>query len=235
MSYLEIKHTHTHTKGFFSAHIELCLTLEKFVMPENMYLCLWAKANVIEKQKYHIFCLWENESLRVVLQKDHQKTKLILQNEFWEFGLWNESQGPLFLTLGRHLSSLYLYSSIWKSRIIPAAYLTLKGYVRISQLKFAKCLETNGGGNLYEHKALLTSPSSFSLFLRIAVLGDAVNITCGFASRCFCGKGLFHFISHLLNGLFESRPFCIIKGRILNILDWWPVCHTWQSFNCVYL
>lgn len=154
-------------------------------------------------------------------------------NESWEFGLWSGSQSPLFLTLGKHLSSLYLYSSIWKSRIIPAAYLTLKGYVRISQLKFGKCLETNGGGNLYEHKALLTSPLFLFLFLRIAVLGDVVNISCGFASRCFCGKGLFHFISHLLNGLFESHPVCIIKGRFLNILV--PGCHTWRSFYCVYL
>ena len=156
-----------------------------------MYLCLQAKANAIEKQKYHIFCLWENELLRIVLQKDHQKTKMTLQNEFWEFGLWNGSQGPLFLTLGRHLSSLYLYSSIWKSRIIPAAYLTLEGYVRISQLKFAKCLETNGGGNLYEHKALLTSPSSSSLFLRIAVLGDAVNITVVLLLVAFVERGFF--------------------------------------------
>lgn len=200
-------------------------------MPANMYLCLWAKANAIKKQKYHIFCLWENELSRTV--KDHQKTKMILQNEFWEFGLWNGSQSPLFLTLGRHLSSLYLYSSIWKSRIIPAAYLTLKGYVRISQLKFGKCLETNGGGNLHEHKALLTSPLFLFLFLRIAVLGDVVNIFCGFASRCFCGKGLFHFISHLLNGLFESHPVCIIKGRFLNILV--PLCHTCWSLYCVYL
>jgi len=63
--------------------------------------------------------------------------------------------------------------------------------VRISQLKFAKCLETNGGGNLYEHKALLTSPSSSSLFLRIAVLGDAVNITVVLLLVAFVERGFF--------------------------------------------
>lgn len=125
MSYLEIKHTHTHT-GFFSAG-RLCLTLEKFVMPENMYLCLWAKAKCYRETKIpYLLSLgkWiiEGCASRKIIKRPNWFCRMSSR-----FGLWNESQGPLFLTLGRHLSSLTpLYSSIWKSRIIPAAYLTLR-------------------------------------------------------------------------------------------------------------
>ena len=55
-----------------------------------------------------------------------------------------------------------------------------------------------------------------SLFPNIAVLGDSVNSARGFASGCYCGKGLFHFINNLLSGLFEIGPSYTIKGRFPN-------------------
>lgn len=166
-----------HTKGFFTAHVGFCLTVEKFITPGNMYLWLWSKASAREEQRY-TFCLWENGSSRILLQKDRQKTHVILQSEISKFGLWIASRvlcllgarlypWSMFVTSGKALKLFVPLFSIWKSGIILAAYLTSKGYARISRLKFAKCLEINGGKNLYAYKVLLSFPSVYLFSLSL--------------------------------------------------------------------
>lgn len=103
--------THTHTKASFCPHWAL-LNSRKVCHAWKYVSLPLSQSKCYRETKIPYLLSLGKWIVRVVLQKDHQKIKLILQNEFWEFGLWNESQGPLFLTLGRHLSSLYLYSSI---------------------------------------------------------------------------------------------------------------------------
>lgn len=67
----------------------------------------------------------------------------------------------MFVTPNKALEFFAPLSLHLKSGTILAAYLTSNGSVRISQLKFVKCLEINEGKNLYECKVLLPFPSVF--------------------------------------------------------------------------
>lgn len=107
INYLEIKHTHTQ-KASFCPHWAL-LNSKKFVMPENMYLCSWAKANVMREVKARHFVL---EWLSGCAEKDHiKRPNWFCENEFWELGLWMRASSLSWI-LGRHLSLYYLYLKI---------------------------------------------------------------------------------------------------------------------------
>lgn len=142
-----------------------------------MYLCLWSKARALSAQRHHIFCLWENELSRLLLQKDQQKVQMVPQTELriwavdWRSGscvvlVLSFITSPHWWPQTKHLNSISLFLHL-KSEVILAAYLTSKGYVRISQLKVVKCLEINGENNLYEYQVLLSFPSVFRLSLSL--------------------------------------------------------------------
>lgn len=141
--------------------------------------------------------------------------------------------GPCLWPQARHLSSLYLYSSIWKSGIILAAYLTSKGYARISRLKFAKCLEINGGKIYMCIKYYYHSPLSTFSLSPCAILGDLVSITLGLIFGCYCIK----WPSPIIQWFAWNWSFLYHQGEFPNqsILDWLSIGHVWQGFLWVYL
>lgn len=130
MSYLEIKHIH---KRLLHCPCWVLLTVGKFIVPENMYLCLWSKASATEEQRY-TFCLRKNELSRILLQRDQQKTHMILQSEIFKFGLWISSllgaclySRALFVTSGEALKLFVPLFLHLKIRDNTCRLLNLKG------------------------------------------------------------------------------------------------------------
>lgn len=108
--------------------------------------------------------------------------------------------------------------------MILAAYLASKGYVKISQLNFAECLEINAEKNLYEYKLLLSFPLVFLFSISFIGLPTWETQWVLLMVLLLQKNGLLL----LLNGLFEIGLFFTIKGRFPNqsILDWLSMSHT---------
>lgn len=164
MSYLEIKHTH---KSLLYCPRWVLLDCRKVHHAWKYVSLPLIRSKCYRGTKTRLLALGKQIVKEFVSERSTKDPNDSVEGDFevWsvdcEWGRWPSSPRPCLWPQARHVSLLYLYYCIWTSGIILAAYLPSKGYARISQLKFAKCLKINGGKNLYAYKVSLSFPSVY--------------------------------------------------------------------------